>query len=104
MTDGRLSPEGLEAFIADLRAAGYAADPSQLAAANYLALLAASGTWPGAEARLGNLLSPVFARTPGEQADIVRRVEAWRPLLFLQPGSTTIPPHLHRRGARSARP
>src|SRR4051794_12413090 len=72
----------LDAFFADLRASGYPIDPGQLAAANQLVLMAVSGAWPDAEERLGNLLSPIFSRTPTEQLDILRRVEAWRPLLF----------------------
>lgn len=77
-----LSPEALNAFIADLRGSGYVIDPGQLTAVQHLALLSGSGAWPGADARLGHILAPVLARTPTEQSDIMRRFEAWRPLLY----------------------
>jgi hypothetical protein len=85
-----LSSEALSAFIADLRASGYAPDPGQLSAAHHLVLLSASGAWPGGDTRLGHLLAPVFARTPAEQSDIIRRFEAWRPMLFPKGGATAL--------------
>jgi hypothetical protein len=75
------SPEALDAFVADLRASGYTIDVGQVAAVQYLALLSASGSWPRPH-ELGTVLAPIFARTPTEQFDIGRRLQAWEPLLF----------------------
>jgi Amt family ammonium transporter len=77
-----LSGAGFTAFLAHLNASGYTIDPSQIAAAYQLVFLATTEQWQGVEHRVANLLAPIFARTPGEQDDIHRRVEAWSGVLF----------------------
>jgi hypothetical protein len=68
-----ISAEAFSDFLDELRAAGYSADINQMTAAYQLLLLVASGDWAGGEDRVTNLLAPLFARTPAQQADFHSR-------------------------------
>jgi dienelactone hydrolase len=89
-----VSPEraGLIAFLAELRDAGYAPDPSQAVAIEHLLLLVAAGAWPRGRNDLGSLLAPVIAHTPTQQADILQRVARWSDVLLTNGSLLAVPP------------
>ncbi len=81
---------------------GYSIDLGQIAAAHHVALLVASGDWPGGETRLPTLLASIFAKSPFQQADLHQRLGLWQDQLF--PQSSGIVKEMHPRPAIPRRP
>jgi formylglycine-generating enzyme required for sulfatase activity len=72
------TPDELLGFFQELRAAGYRLSPSQLAAGQRVLLDLQSREPQAGLDRLRTLLTPIFAASPSQQADLYRRFAAWR--------------------------